>query len=70
MVNSVYPVVSNTFMEHFEGILLDTAEPTRKPTKWLRYADHTFVAWPHRAPISQKLLNRLSNVRPDNNFRM
>jgi hypothetical protein len=34
MGNSLSPVVSNIFMEHFEEIALDTAD--YKPAKWLR----------------------------------
>jgi hypothetical protein len=41
MGNSLSPVVSNIFMEHFEEIGLDTAD--HKPAKWLRYVDDTFV---------------------------
>jgi hypothetical protein len=33
MGNSLSPVVSNIFMEHFDEIALDTAD--HKPTKWL-----------------------------------
>jgi hypothetical protein len=33
MGNSLSPVVSNIFMEHFEEIALETAE--YKPAKWL-----------------------------------
>jgi hypothetical protein len=39
MGNSLSPVVSNIFMEHFEEIALDTADHI--PTKWVRYVDDT-----------------------------
>jgi hypothetical protein len=41
MENSLSPVVSNIFMEHFEETALLTAD--HKFTKWLRYVDNTFV---------------------------
>jgi hypothetical protein len=44
MGNSLSQVVSNMFMEHSEGIALDTAD--HNLTKWLRYVD-IFVVWPH-----------------------
>jgi hypothetical protein len=34
MGNSLFPVFSNIFMEHFEEMSLDTAD--HKPAKWLR----------------------------------
>jgi hypothetical protein len=34
MGNSLFPVVSNIFMDNFEEIALDTAD--HKPAKWLR----------------------------------
>jgi hypothetical protein len=39
MGNSLSPVVSKIFMEHFEEIALDTED--YKPTKWFRYVDDT-----------------------------
>jgi hypothetical protein len=45
MGNSLSPVVSNIFMEHFAEIALDSAD--HKPAKWLKYFGDIFVAWPH-----------------------
>jgi hypothetical protein len=45
MGNSLSPVVSNIFMEHFEQIASDTAD--HKPAKWLRYTDDTSMVLPH-----------------------
>jgi hypothetical protein len=43
MGNSLSPVVSNIFIEHFEEMALTM--PDYKPAKWLRYMDNTFVVW-------------------------
>jgi hypothetical protein len=41
MGNSLFPVVSNIFMDNSEKIAQDTAD--YKAAKWLRYVDDTFV---------------------------
>jgi hypothetical protein len=68
MGNSLSPVVSNIYMEHFEEMALDTAE--YKPDKWLRYVDDTFVVWPHGQAKLQQFLQHLNNIRPTINFTM
>jgi hypothetical protein len=45
MGKSLFPVVSNIFMEHFEEITLDNRD--HKAAKWLRYVDNTFMVWQH-----------------------
>jgi hypothetical protein len=62
MGNSLSPVVSNIFMEHFEEISLDTAY--YKAAKWLRYADDTFVIRPHEPARLQQFLDHLNSIRP------
>ncbi|PNF20263.1 hypothetical protein B7P43_G15436 [Cryptotermes secundus] len=42
MGNSLSPIVSNIFTDHFEKIALDSAQ--YKSSLWLRYMDDTFVA--------------------------
>jgi hypothetical protein len=61
MGNSLFPVVSNILMEHFEEIALDTAE--HKLAKWLRYVDNTFVVWPHGLARLQQFLHHLNSLR-------
>lgn len=68
MGNSLSPVVSNTFAEHFEEITLDTAEHTS--IKWLRYVDDTSVASPHGSTRLQQNPNHLNSLTPTNEFRM
>lgn len=50
MGNSLPPVVSTIFMEHFEKMALDTAD--HKPAKLHRHVDDTFVVFPHGPAIS------------------
>jgi hypothetical protein len=68
MGNSLSPVVSNIFMEHFEEIALYTAD--YKPAKWLRYVDDTFMVWQHGPARLQQFLHHLNNVRPTIKFTM
>lgn len=68
MGNSLSPVVSNIFMEHFEEIAIDTAE--YKPAKWLRYVDDTFVIWPYGPEKLQEFLQHINNIRPTIKFTM
>jgi hypothetical protein len=57
---SLYPVVSNIFIEHSEEIALDTAD--HKPAKWFRYVDDTLVVWPH-GPAKLQQFHHLKSVR-------
>jgi hypothetical protein len=45
MRSSLSPNVSNTFMEHFEKLALDSAQ--HNPSLWLRYVDDMFALYPH-----------------------
>jgi hypothetical protein len=67
MGNSLPPVVSNIFMEHFEEIAMDTTD--YKHTKWFRYVV-TFVVWPHGPTRLQQFLHHLNSLRPTINFTM
>jgi hypothetical protein len=60
MGNSLSPVVSNIFMEHFEEIALDATE--YKPAEWLRYVDNTFMVW------LQQFFDHINSVRPTIKF--
>ena len=44
MGSPLYPVITNFFMEYFEGRALE--EATNKPLRWFTYMDDTFVIWP------------------------
>jgi hypothetical protein len=68
MGNSLSPVVSNIFMEHFEETTLDRAD--HKPTKWLRYVDDTFMVWPHEPATLQEFLHHLNSLRSTIKFTM
>jgi hypothetical protein len=68
MGNSLSPVVSNIFMEHFEEVALDTAE--YKAAKWLMYVDDIFVVWPHGSARLQQLFDHINSVRPTIKFTM
>jgi hypothetical protein len=68
MGNSLSPVVSNIYMEHFEKLALDTTE--YKPTKWLRYVDDMFIVWPHGPDKLQEFYHHINNLRPSIQFTM
>jgi hypothetical protein len=59
--NSLSPVVSNIFIEHFEEIALDAA--VHKPTKRLRNVDDIFVVWPHGPAKLQQFLHHHKSLR-------
>jgi hypothetical protein len=60
MGNSLSPVLSNIFMEHFEEIAMDTAEC--KPANWLMYVNDTFVIWPYGPENLQEFLQHINNI--------
>jgi hypothetical protein len=66
--NSLSPVVSSIFIEHFEEIALDAAD--HRPAKWLRYIDSTFVVWPRGPARLQQFLHHLNSLRPTIRFTM
>ncbi|XP_023710176.1 uncharacterized protein LOC111865964 [Cryptotermes secundus] len=68
MGNSLSPIVSNIFMEHFEKLALDSAP--YKPSLWLRYVDDTFVVWPHGPERLQTFFDHLNSLRPSICFTM
>jgi hypothetical protein len=55
-------------MEHLEKLALDLAQ--HKPSLWHRYADDTFVVWPHGPSRLQDFLSHLSSSRPSIQFAM
>jgi hypothetical protein len=67
MGNSLFLVVSNIFMEHFEEIALDTAD--HKPTTWL-ICRNTFVVWSRGPARLQQFLHHLNSVRHTIKFTM
>ena len=68
MENSLSPIVSNIFMEHFEKLALDSTP--YKPSLWLRYVDDTFVVWPHGPERLQTFFDHLNSLRPSICFTM
>ncbi|PNF42699.1 hypothetical protein B7P43_G14177 [Cryptotermes secundus] len=68
MGNSLSPIVSNIFMEHFEKLALDSTP--YKPSLWLRYVDDTFVVWPHGPERLQTFFDHLNSLRPSICFTM
>ncbi|PNF31038.1 hypothetical protein B7P43_G17855, partial [Cryptotermes secundus] len=68
MGNSLSPIVSNIFMEHFEKLALDSAP--YKPSLWLPYVDDTFVVWPHGPERLQTFFDHLNSLRPSICFTM
>jgi hypothetical protein len=65
---SLSHIVSNIFVEHLEKLALDFA--LHKPSVCLRYADDTFVAWPHGPSRLQDFLSHLNSLRPSIQFAM
>jgi hypothetical protein len=68
MGNSLSPIVSNIFMEHFEKLAIDSAP--YKPSLWLRYVGDTFVVWPHGPERLQNFFDHLNSLRPSIRFTM
>jgi hypothetical protein len=68
MGTTLSPVVSNIFMEHFEELVLRTAN--HRPTLWLRYVDDTFVIWPHGPDKLQEFFEHINSLRPSIQFTM
>jgi hypothetical protein len=62
MGNSLSPIVSNIFMEHFEKLALDSAP--YKPSLWLRFVDDIFVVWPYGPERLYNFLGHLNSLRP------
>jgi hypothetical protein len=45
MGSALAPVIANFYMEHFEKQAISSA--AKKPTRWYRYVNDTFVVWHH-----------------------
>jgi hypothetical protein len=58
MGSSLAPVVANLYMEHTEHQAISSV--IKKPTRWYRYVDDTFVGWPHGKDELQEFLNTLT----------
>ena len=61
------PVVANIFMDDFETTALATANYS--PTIWKRYADDTFVIWPHGRDRLESFLSYI-NFRSHHQLRV
>jgi hypothetical protein len=68
MGSPLAPVVANFYMEHFEEQAMSSA--TRKPTRWYRYVDDTFVVWPHGKTELHGFLQHLNNIHLNIKFTM
>jgi hypothetical protein len=68
MGSSPSPIVSNILMEHFEKLVLDSAQ--HKPSMWLRYIDDIIVVWPHGPDRLQDFHRHLNSLRPSFQFNM
>jgi hypothetical protein len=47
-------------MEHFEKQVISST--AKKPTRWYRYVDDTFVVWPHGKDELQRFLKHLNSI--------
>jgi hypothetical protein len=55
-------------MEHFEKQVISSA--AKKPTRWYRYVDDTFVVWPHGKDELQTFLKHLNSIHQNIAFTM
>jgi hypothetical protein len=68
MESPLAPVVANFYMEHFEQQAISSAE--KKPARWFRYVDDTFVVWTHGKDELQEFLKHLNNIHLNIMFTM
>jgi sugar phosphate isomerase/epimerase len=68
MGSPLAPVVANFYMEHFEQQAISMAK--KKPARWFRYVDDTFVVWTHGKDELQEFLKHLNNIHPNIMFTM
>jgi hypothetical protein len=68
MDSPLSPVITNFFMEDFEKTALEQA--AHKPIYWFRYADDTFVIWPHGQEKLTEFLNHLYGLHKKIQFTM
>jgi hypothetical protein len=61
-------VIANFYMEDFEKNAIEQA--THKPVCWFRYADDTFVIWPHDQGKLENFLNHLNELHNNMQFTM
>jgi hypothetical protein len=61
-------VIANFYTEHFEQQAISSA--IKKPARWHRYVDDTFVVWPHGKFELQEFLKHLNNIHPNIAFTM
>jgi hypothetical protein len=61
-------VIANFYMEGFETKAINLT--THNPTCWYRYADDTFVIWPHGKDKVTEFLNHLNGIHNNINFTM
>ncbi|KAJ8919473.1 hypothetical protein NQ315_016573, partial [Exocentrus adspersus] len=66
MGSSLSPIMSNTFMEHFEETYVKSY--INKPKIWWRYVDDIFSIWPHGQDNLADFLNFLNNIEPTIKF--
>ena len=66
MGSPLSPVIANFYMEDFETKAISLA--THKPTFWYRYADDTFVIWPHGKDKLKEFLNHLNGIHNSTQF--
>ncbi|XP_046400251.1 uncharacterized protein LOC124166637 [Ischnura elegans] len=55
-------------MERFEAEAINTYD--KKPKKWLRYVDDTFIIWPHGTEELDRFLNHLNSRHQNIRFTM
>jgi hypothetical protein len=60
--------MANFYMEHFEQQAISSAE--KKPARWFRYVDDTFLVWTHGKDELEEFLKRLNNIHPNIMFTM
>jgi hypothetical protein len=61
-------VIANFYMENFEKQAISSA--AKKPTRWYRYVDDTFVVWPHGRDELQRFLKHLNSIHQNIAFTM
>ena len=65
MGSPLSPILVNIYMEYFKEMALGST--SLKPFMWLRYADDTFIFWPHQKDV-QTLLDHVNSIGPSKRF--
>jgi len=68
MGSPLAPVIANFYMEHFEKQAISSA--AKKPTRWYRYVDDTFMVQPHGKDELQRFLKHLNSIHQNIAFTM